>query len=102
MKFLKKDKNKGLSEQERLAKAQWDKKFEELRQRFEHALPGFRDEYNQLVRKYGCIHTGRIRVDEALGIQPDVVIRDCWEEVQRIKNVNGKDGEAKIINPKND
>ena len=71
-----------MSEQQRLQLRQLEQKQAEAKARFDEVLADFRNEYNLLVKKYGCVHTGRLAVDQFVGIRPDVVIIDCWAQVK--------------------
>ena len=76
------DRYAGLNEQQRLQMRLFEQKQAEAKARFEEVLVDFKNEYNLLVKKYGCIHTGRLVVDQFAGIRPDVVIIDCWAQVK--------------------
>lgn len=90
-------KKKGLSEEERKVKAIAEQRMLERKVRFETALPKFKDEYNQLIRKYGIIHGGVLDLTPT-GLIPRTVEMDCWEAVQAqekkrqdgFKALNGK------------
>ena len=72
----------GLSEPQRLQMRQFEQKQLESKARFEEVLPKFRDAYNKLVKEFGCVHVGAIRVDRFRGIVPDIDIMDCYRQVQ--------------------
>ena len=91
----------GLSEQQRLQMRQLEAQQAESKKRFEDALPDFKRDYNLLVHKYGCIHSGKIEYDRFRGIWPDVAIVDCWRQVQAQERAQ-KEEATKAITDVND
>ena len=96
MGLLHKDKNVGLSEQQRLQKAQFEAAQFESRKRLEENLPGFTNQYNLLIERFGLIHVVRYQFDPVRGLVAYIAIQDCHNEVEtdRIKR-------AGIIKEKN-
>ena len=83
--FNKKDKNKGLSEEERLQKQQFEKAQLESMERLKRNLPQFRAEYNNLVEQYGLVHVIRYNFDPVRGVFASIEVQDCYEQVQNMK-----------------
>ena len=80
-----KDKNKGLSEEERLQKQQFEKIQLESMERLKRNLPQFRAEYNNLVEQYGLVHVIRYNFDPVRGMFASIEVQDCYEQVQQMK-----------------
>lgn len=83
------DKNKGLSESQRLTKAQMERKFKEemdaSEKRLKENLPGFQSQYSKLVKEYGLIHVVRYEFNPIRGFFATIQIQDCFHEVEATK-----------------
>jgi len=85
-----KNKNKGLSESERLQKMQIEKQIAESQKRLNDNLPGFKYDYNKLVEQYGLIHVIRYDFDQTRGFYATIEIQDVWPQVQKVKEERAK------------
>ena len=84
------NKNKGLSEQERLAKLQYEVQIKESKKRLNDNLPGFKYDYNKLVEQYGLVHIIRYNFDQARGFYATIEIQDVWPQVVKMKEERAK------------
>ena len=85
MGIFKKDKNEGLSEENRLDKHQFEKARLESMERLKTNLPNFQKEYNNLVEEYGLVHVIRYNLTPERGVFATIEIQDCWPQVQEMK-----------------
>lgn len=90
------DKNKGLNEEQRQQKAKFELEVKESTERLQKNLPAFKEEYVQLVKKYGIKHKAIVKFDPTIGMIPVLAQEECSVELKHMEEQSRK---SSIIKP---
>jgi hypothetical protein len=94
MGLLNRDKNKGLSEQQRLQQALFERKIKESKDKLITNLPAFREGYRDLVIRTGIKFIPVVEFNKTRGLYPIMVEQECSEEVEAFRKAEEKELEV--------